>query len=110
MTREIFLDKLSGPEGPVILSDGSFLFVEMAAGIVGHYEPQKKKRKVIAKLSRPNGLAVDKDGVVWCAESQNPPSLLKITMDGKAEIFLDNCNGLPFLRMIWLSIRTDCCI
>jgi calcium-binding protein len=107
MTREIFLDKLSGPEGPVILSDGSFLFVEMAAGIVGHYEPQKKKRKVIAKLSRPNGLAVDKDGVVWCAESQNPPSLLKITMDGKVEIFLDNCNGLPFLFPNDLAFDSD---
>lgn len=107
MMREIFFDNLSGPEGPVILSDGTFLCVEMAAGLVVHYDPSTKKRRTIAKLSRPNGLAVDKERIIWCAESQNSPSLLRITMDGKVDLFLDNCNEIPFLFPNDLAFGAD---
>ena len=97
MNKQILINNVAAPEGPVILDDGSFLFVEMQSGNITHYNPVTNERRIIAKTGRPNGLAVDRNGIIWCAESENPPSLMKITLDGEVEVFLDNCNGLPFL-------------
>ena len=96
----IFAENLSVPEGPVLLSDGSFLCVEMGPdrGCVTHISPDGKTKRVIAKTGRPNGLAVDKDGGIWVAESMKPaPSLQRVTMDGEVEVFLTECDGEPFL-------------
>jgi gluconolactonase len=94
----IFCTGLSVPEGPVLLPDGSFLVVEMGPGrgCVTHISPDGKDKRVIAKTGRPNGLAVDKKGAIWVAESE-VPSLLRVTMDGKIEVFVTECNGEPFL-------------
>lgn len=94
----IFTSGLSVPEGPVLLPDGSWLVVEMGAdrGCVTHISPDGKTKRVIAKTGRPNGLAVDREGIIWVAESQ-VPSLLRLTMDGKVEVFLTECDGEPFL-------------
>jgi gluconolactonase len=94
----IFTSGLSVPEGPVLLPDQSWLVVEMGAdrGCVTHVSADGKTRRVVAKTGRPNGLAVDKDGIIWVAESQTP-SLLRLTLDGKAEVFLTGCEGEPFL-------------
>ncbi|MFQ5341508.1 MAG: SMP-30/gluconolactonase/LRE family protein [Anaerolineae bacterium] len=94
----IFTSGLSVPEGPVLLPDESWLVVEMGSdrGCVTHISPDGQAKRVIAKTGRPNGLAVDKDGVIWAAESQTP-SLLHLTIDGKVEVFLTECNGEPFL-------------
>jgi len=94
----IFTSGLSVPEGPVLLPDGSWLVVEMGAdrGCVTHISPDGKTKRVIAKTGRPNGLAVDRGGIIWVAESQ-VPSLLRLTMDGKVEVFLTECDGEPFL-------------
>jgi gluconolactonase len=51
---------------------------------------------VIKKTGRPNGLAVDAQGVIWVAESKTP-SLVRLTMDGKAEVVATNCDGEAFL-------------
>jgi gluconolactonase len=94
----IFASSLSVPEGPVLLPDNSFVLVEMGAdrGCVTHLSPDGKTRRVIARTGRPNGLAVDRHGVIWVAESLTP-SLLRVAMDGKVEVFLTECNGEPFL-------------
>jgi gluconolactonase len=94
----IFASDLSVPEGPVLLPDESWLVVEMGPdrGCVTHISPDGQTKRMIAKTGRPNGLAVDKDGVIWVAESQDP-ALLRLTMDGKVEVFLTECNGEPFL-------------
>ncbi len=94
----IFTSGLSVPEAPVLLPDGSWLVVEMGAdrGCVTHISPDGKTKRVIAKTGRPNGLAVDREGIIWVAESQ-VPSLLRLTMDGKVEVFLTECDGEPFL-------------
>lgn len=94
----IFTSNLSVPEGPVLLPDGSWLVVEMGPdrGCVTHISPDGKTKHVIAKTGRPNGLAVDKEGIIWVAESQRP-SLLRLTMDGEVEVFLTECDGEPFL-------------
>jgi len=94
----VFASGLSVPEGPVLLADGSWLVVEMGAdrGCVTHLSPDGQTRHVIARTGRPNGLAVDRHGAIWTAESKTP-SLLRLTLDGQVEVFLTECNGEPFL-------------
>jgi len=95
----VFARNLSAPEGPVLLPDRSWLIVEMepGKGCITHLSADGKSRRTIAKIGRPNGLAVDKDGVIWVAESVDPPSVLKVTMDGDLEVALTGCDGTSFL-------------
>jgi len=94
----IFISGLSVPEGPVLLKDNSWLVVEMGPdrGCVTHISEDGQTKRVIAKTGRPNGLAVDHNNVIWVAESQKP-SLIRLTMDGDAEVFLTECRGEAFL-------------
>jgi len=94
----LFATGLGTPEGPVVLKDGSWLLVEMSPdrGCVTHISPDGKTRKVLAKTGRPNGLAVDKKGIIWVAESQTR-ALLRMTMNGQFKIVLTECDGEPFL-------------
>jgi gluconolactonase len=70
----IFTTGLSAPEGPVALPDGTWLIVEGGAerGCVTHISANGQIKRVIKKTGRPNGLAVDSQGVIWVAESKIP--------------------------------------
>ncbi len=105
----VFCTELSVPEGPVLLSDGSFLVVEMGPdrGCVTHLSPDGKDKRIIARTGRPNGLAVDRHGNIWVAESGEVPSLVRVTMDGSVEVFVTECNGEPFLFPNDLAIGPD---
>lgn len=93
----IFTDNLTFPEGPVALKDGSWLCVQgEPAGCVTHISANGKHHEVIAKTGRPNGLAVDKNGSIWVAESRTP-SLLRVSMNGAVEVVLTSCGNEPFL-------------
>jgi gluconolactonase len=94
----VFANGLSAPEGPVALPDGTWLVVEGGAerGCVTHISASGSTKTVIKKTGRPNGLAVDSRGVIWVAESKHP-SLVRLTMDGKAEVVATRCDGQPFL-------------
>jgi len=94
----IFISEVSEPEGPVLLKDNSWLIVEMGPdrGCVTRISADGKTKEIIAKTGRPNGLAVDSDENIWVAESESP-SLLRLSMDGKKEVFLTECNGEKFL-------------
>ncbi len=93
----IFACGLSFPEGPVALADGSWLCVEGGErNCVTHLSPDGKARRVVAKVGRPVGLAVDKDGYIWVAES-GPPSLLRVTLEGKVDVVARSCDGEAFL-------------
>lgn len=87
------------PEAPVRLADGSFLLVEMheSRGWICHVSSGGRQKWVLAKTGRPNGLPVDAQGTIWVAESMNPPSLLRMTLDGRFEQFACACDGEPFL-------------
>lgn len=93
-----FATGISVPEGPVSLPDGSWLVVEMGQdrGCVTHISSDGQSKRVVARTGRPNGLAVDKDGLIWLAESSTP-SLLRLTLDGQIETFLLGCDDEPFL-------------
>ena len=95
----ILVTDLGNPEGPVLLHDGSWLVLQMRLdrGCVTHISADGQERRTIAKTGRPNGLTIDKEGVLWVAESLNPPSLLRLAMDGEAEVFMTGCDGEPFL-------------
>ena len=94
----IYCEGLDAPEGPVVLSDGSWLVVEMGPhrGCITHLTNQGRDKRVVAKTGRPNGLAVDHQQNIWCAETQNP-SLLRVTLDGEVEEVLTRCGHEPFL-------------
>jgi gluconolactonase len=94
----IFSGGFSAPEGPVALPDGTWLIVEGGAGrgCVTQISEDGKGKRVVGKTGRPNGLAVDSAGVIWVAESKIP-SLVRLTMDGKAEVVATACDGEGFL-------------
>ena len=93
----VFATGLFFPEGPVVLPDGTWLVVEGGErGCVTQISADGKTRRTIAVTGIPNGLAVDSGGFIWVAEPQ-VPSLLRVTLAGKVEVFLTGCNGEPFL-------------
>jgi gluconolactonase len=94
----VFANCLSAPEGPVALPDGAWLIVEGGAkrGCVTHISKDGLIKRVVKKTGRPNGLAVDSEGTIWVAESKKP-SLLRLTMTGKAEVVATGCDGEAFL-------------
>jgi gluconolactonase len=94
----VFAVDLEAPEGPVVLPDGSIVVVESGAsrGSVTHISADGQTKRVVKKTGRPNGLAVDATGNIWVAESKIP-SLLRLTMDGHADVVATGCDGEPFL-------------
>lgn len=94
----IFANGLQNPEGPVALPDGTWLLVEGSAarGCVSHLSADGTTRREIKKTGRPNGLAVDANGVIWVAESKMP-SLLRLTMSGHCEVVATEFDGEKFL-------------
>ena len=104
----IFATGLSNPEGPVALLDGSWLIVEGGAerGCVTHISADGRTKHVIQKTGRPNGLAVDEEGVIWVAESKMP-SLVRLTMQGKSEVVATECDGEKFLFPNDLCVGPD---
>ena len=108
----IFTTGLSAPEGPVALPDGSWLIVEGGGqrGCVTHISADGQTKRVIKKTGRPNGLAVDANGIIWVAESKQP-SLVRLSMDGKAEVVATHAMGSLFcFQTISASAPTAACI
>src|ERR1700732_1656279 len=101
----VFARGLSAPEGPVALPDGTWLIVEGGSerGCITHISADGQTKRIVKKTGRPNGLAVDAGGVIWAAESKTP-SLVRLTMDGKAEVVATECDGEAFLfpNDLWL--------
>jgi gluconolactonase len=93
----VMASDLSAPEGPVALPDGTWLIVEGGSerGCVTRLSADGR-RSVIKQTGRPNGLALDAEGVIWVAESKIP-SLLRLTMEGQCDVIGTACNGEPFL-------------
>jgi gluconolactonase len=94
----VFSTGLRLPEGPVVLPDGSWLVVEMdrERGCVTHISRDGQTKRAVARTGRPNGLAVDKNGAIWVAESETQ-ALLCLSLDGKIEVVATACDGDPFL-------------
>jgi gluconolactonase len=94
----VFGTGFMAPEGPVALLDGTWLIVEGGTerGCVTHISADGQTKRMVKKTGRPNGLAVDSEGVIWVAESKTP-SLVRLTMEGSAEVVATGCDGEAFL-------------
>ncbi len=93
----IFTEGLTFPEGPVALGNGYWLCVQgEPAGCVTLISDDGKIHHTVAKTGRPNGLALDRNGFIWVAESRIP-SLLKVSLNGKVEVVLTGCGDESFL-------------
>lgn len=94
----IFCTGLALPEGPALLDDGSWLFTELALerGCVTHVDATGATKRVVARTGRPNGIAVDRAGTIWVAESLDP-SIVRLGLDGEAETWASSCEGEPLL-------------
>lgn len=94
----IFTTDLALPEGPVLLEDGSWLVTELdlRRGTVTWISADGSSKRPVAKTGRPNGLAVDRAGVIWVAESLDP-ALLRLELSGEFSPALTECEGVPLL-------------
>ena len=79
------------------LADGSWLATELDfnRGTVVRITPEGV-REPIAKTGRPNGLALDRDGGVWVAESLEP-AILRLELSGEFTRELEAVEGEPLL-------------
>ena len=95
---KIFASGLGAPEAPVFLPDGSLLCVEMSPdkGCLTHLSADGRSRRQLPRTGRPNGLALDRAGQIWVAETAQR-AVLKATLQGDYEVFARDCDGEPFL-------------
>ena len=98
--RMIFVAGLGAPETPrTDPTDGTWLCVEMAddRGCVTRLDADGLGITVVARTGKPNGLAVDGEGVIWVANALPTPALLKVTRDGDVETARTEVEGRAML-------------
>ncbi|TPG12221.1 SMP-30/gluconolactonase/LRE family protein [Sphingomonas oligophenolica] len=66
---ETVADGLRFPEGPVWMSDGSIILVEIADGKITRVRPDGSKETVATPGGGPNGLAIGPDGKLYCCNN-----------------------------------------
>ena len=95
----IFVSGLDAPETPRLREDGSWMCVEGGPdrGSVTHITADGRTVRRVARTGCPNGLCIDRRGDAWVAETNPHPSLMRVTLDGSAEIAMDRCGGQMFL-------------
>ena len=71
MDDRFFATGIEAPEGPIALPDGSMYVTEMSAATsrVTRLDPEGRPTVVKKTGGRPNGLALDGDGMIWIAEA-----------------------------------------
>jgi len=96
MTVRILATGLADPEGPVHLGDAQWLLTEMGVGSITQID-SAGKRKTRTTTARPNGLAVDADGVVWIAESIDAKVMRLDPASSEAVTVAITASGEPLL-------------
>ena len=66
-------------------------------GHVSVITPDGSGKRVVVQTGRPNGVVNDAADTLWVAESKNPPSLLKVELDGSMDVVLTGGDGAEFL-------------
>ena len=69
MDFELVADGLGFPEGPVVMSDGSVIVVEIQKGQISRHWGKGKSEVVTTPGGGPNGLAIGPDGALWCCNN-----------------------------------------
>jgi gluconolactonase len=80
------------------MPDGSLLIVEMGPdrGWVARVPPHGGTPAVIARTGRPNGLARDRNGLIWVAETAQR-AVLAVTDEGTVQRIADRCGDTRFM-------------
>ena len=86
----VFAEGIGAPEGPVSLPGGEMYVVEMTSATlcVTRLDRDGARHVVTRTGGRPNGLAVDGDGMIWIAEA-GLRALIRITPDGRELLRLE---------------------
>lgn len=66
---ELVTDGLRFPEGPVAMDDSSVILVEIAEGRITRVRPDGSKETVATPGGGPNGLAIGRDGKLYCCNN-----------------------------------------
>jgi gluconolactonase len=84
MASRLFARNVGAPEGPISLTDGSMYVTEMSSSTLNVTRLSPKGERTVVKNTggRPNGLAVDGEGLIWIAEA-GQRALVCIDPDGK---------------------------
>lgn len=84
MASGIFASGIGAPEGPVTLPDGSMYVTEMSDATLSVSKLDSKGGHTVIKKTggRPNGLAIDGEGLLWIAEAGHR-ALVCIDPDGR---------------------------
>lgn len=69
MQFEVMAEHLAFPEGPVVMPDGSVIFVEIAAGRVSRAWGNNRKEVIAVPGGGPNGAALGPDGAIYVCNS-----------------------------------------
>lgn len=93
MAHPLIATGIGAPEGPVCLPDGAMYVTEMSAvtSCVTRLDRQGRRTVVKKTGGRPNGLAIDGDGLLWIAEA-GLRAVICIAPDGR-EILRINDDG-----------------
>ncbi len=94
-----FTEMTSGlrfPEGPIAMSDGSVLLVEIARGTLSRVQPDGDTEVVAECGGGPNGAALGPDGEVWIAN--NGGNFEFLDLDGMT-VPLDSSDNYDFGRI-----------
>lgn len=104
MTARQLATGLAWPEGPAVLPDGSVAFVETYASHLGCWSPTDGHRVLADTGGGPNAVQLGSDGYLYCcqnggvvgpwrAEEIRPPSIQRVSLDGKVEIVATEVDG-----------------
>lgn len=110
MDIEVMAEGLAFPEGPVVMSDGSVIVVEIAAGQVTRIWGEGRKEVVARPGGGPNGAQLGADGAIYVCNnggvdykagraltgSENIGRIERVDLSsGKIERLFDHCDGEP---------------
>jgi len=100
MTLELVADRLGFPEGPVVMSDGTLLFVDIFKQQLCRLKPGAKTVEVVACLpGGPNGLAIGPDGAAYVCNNGGVYGFADIPAPGAKPG--DPLIKVPVAKKIW---------
>lgn len=94
---ETFVDDVVFPEAPVLLEGGALAFVEMGPerGWIARVDANGSDKRTLAVTGRPNGLALDRHGHLWVAETAQR-AVLRLDPDGTVTTMAEGFQGRRF--------------
>ena len=103
---EVLLEKLGHPEGPCILPDGRVAFANTLRSEIAVWDPRHGYATYAETGGGPNACVLGSEGDLYCtnmptlgewiAPDPRPPSIQRISPDGRVEIVATEADGIRF--------------